>query len=100
MMFKLLDELKHAPSQVLASGAYDKASVRKGIRDINAEELILSPRDAKFHGKNDARDRAVLEILGLGNDKLARCIWGKLKRYNQRVIVETAFSNLKRPCGD
>jgi len=100
MTSKLLGQLKHGPSQVMADGAYDKAHARKGIRDINAEEIIPPPRNAKYHGKDDARDRAVLEILGLGNDKLARCIWGKLTGYNQRVLVETAFSSLKRLFGE
>ena len=100
MTSKLLGQLKHRPSQVMADGAYDKAHARKGIRDINAEEIIPPPRNAKHHGKNDARDRAVLEILGLGNDKLARSVWGKLTGYNQRVLVETAFSSLKRLFGE
>lgn len=100
MTSKLLGQLKHGPSQVMADGAYDKAGARKEVRAIKAQEIIPPPRNAKYHGKKDARDRAVLEILGLGNDKLARSIWGKLTGYNQRVLVETAFSSLKRVFGD
>lgn len=100
MTSKLLGQLKYRPRQVIADGAYDKAHARNGIRKINAQEIIPPPKNAKYHGKNDARDRAVLEILGLGNDKLARSIWGKLTGYNQRVLVETAFSSLKRLFGD
>jgi len=100
MTSKLLSQLKHRPRQVMADGAYDKANARNEIRKIKAQEIIPPPRNAKYHGKNDARDRAVLEILGLGNDKLARSIWGKLTGYNQRVLVETAFSSLKRLFGD
>ena len=76
----LLGQLKYRPSQVMADGAYDQAHARKEIGKINAQEIIPPPRNAKYHGKNDARDRAVLEILGLGNDKLARFIWSKLSR--------------------
>ena len=41
-----------------------------------------------------------MEIKGLGGDKLAREIWGKLTGYSRRALVETSFSRLKRLYGE
>ena len=81
-------------------GPMIEACARKSIKKRTSRALIPPPKNAKYHGRGDERDRAVLEILGLGNDKLARSVWGKLTGYNQRALVETAFSSLKRLFGD
>ena len=39
-------------------------------------------------------------IRGLGGDKTARSLWGKLTGYSRRALVETAFSRMKRLFGD
>ena len=100
MTDKLLSELKYRPKQVIADGAYDRACARKSIKKRKSQALIPPPKNAKYHGRGDERDRAILEILGLGADKLARSIWSKLTGYNRRVLVETAFSSFKRLFGE
>lgn len=96
----LMDQMKKSPKQVLADGAYDRQSARDEIKSRGAHPLIPPPKNAKYKSIDDERDRAILEILGLGGDKEARSLWGKLTGYNRRVLVETAFSSLKRLFGD
>lgn len=96
----LLDQIPGSPEEVLADGAYDRAQSRKAIKDRNAKSLIPPPKNAKYRGSEDERDQAILEIMGLGGDKEARSLWGRLTGYSRRVLVETAFSCLKRLFGD
>lgn len=95
----LMDQVK-APKQVLADGAYDRKAARDEIKSRGSNPIIPPPKNAKYKSINDERDRAILEILGLGGDKTARSLWGKLTGYNLRVLVETVFSSLKRLFGD
>ncbi|MBS4168974.1 hypothetical protein PARA125_001625 [Parachlamydia sp. AcF125] len=100
MAAPLLDQLTRSPKQVMADGGYDRQEARKVIKEKGAKPLILPPKNARYKFKNDERDIAILEILGLGGDRQARSLWGKLTGYNRRVLVETAFSSLKRLFGD
>ncbi len=42
-----------------------------------------------------ARNDAVCQIIGLGNDEEAMKIWKKLIGYHKRSLAETAFSRFK-----
>ena len=42
-----------------------------------------------------ARNDAICQIIGLGNDAEAIQLWKKLVGYHDRSLVETAFSRLK-----
>jgi hypothetical protein len=86
--------------KVIADGAYDGLSTRRIIRNKGAYPLIPPPRNARLRKDGEERNDALLEIRGLGGDKQGRRIWGKLKGYNWRVLVETAFSRFKRHYGD
>ncbi|PCI93022.1 hypothetical protein COB11_06020 [Candidatus Aerophobetes bacterium] len=94
----LLDEIKDKTKIVLADGAYDGA--RKEFEKRGIKGLVPPPRNARYRKSNNERDRAILEILGLGGDERARSLWGKLTCYNYRVLVETAFSRMKRLFGE
>ena len=63
--------------------------------------LILPQRNAVFHHDAppymEARNNAVLEILGLGGDDDARKLWKKLKDYHKRSLSETAMFRFKEP---
>ena len=85
---------------VIADGAYDRAKARRAVQKRNAIDLIPPPRNAKFRNDGSERDKALTLITGLGGDKQARSIWGKLVGYSKRSLVETAFSRLKRRYGD
>lgn len=96
----LLDQISASPKRVLADGAYDHKQAREAIRGRHAVPLIPPPKNARYRETEDERDRAILEIVGLGGDKEARSLWGKLSGYSRRVLIETTFSCLKRLFGD
>lgn len=97
---RLLKGVPGKIKQVLADGAYDRSSSRDTIKQMKAKALIPPPKNARYRGTNSERDQAIAVIRGLGGDKEARSIWGKLSGYSRRVLVETAFSRLKRLFGD
>ncbi len=43
----------------------------------------------------EARNKAILEILGFGSDEEARKLWKKLKGYHKRSLSETAMFRFK-----
>jgi len=91
----LLDQVHGSVKTVMADGGYDRAQSREVIRQKKLKALIPPPRNARHRRKNDDRDRAISEIKGLGGDEDARRLWGKLTGYNRRVLVESAFSQMK-----
>ena len=99
MTKNLLAQSGKRVKMVIADGAYDRAEARDAIHKAKARALIPPPRNAKVNGSDIGRDQAVLQIIGLGRDKEARSLWGKLTGYSQRALVETAFSRLKRSFG-
>jgi hypothetical protein len=42
------------------------------------------------------RTKRLLEILGLGGDKQAKSIWGKLTGYSKRATIESAIARWKK----
>ena len=96
----LLDQVHWGTNEVIADGAYDKTKTRTEIRKRGMPALIPPPKNARYKGKNDQRDLAVLAIQGLGGDADARSLWGKLTGYSKRALVETAFSSIKKVFGD
>ena len=94
--------MKKAPRSVRAAigdGAYDtwdcyKTAYQKG------QKLIVPPREGAVFNREEqlwqkARNDAVSQIIGLGNDEEAMKIWKKLVGYHKRSLAETAFSRLK-----
>ena len=100
MTKKLLNAVPNKTKLVIADGAYDRSSSREAIRQMKAKALIPPPKNARYRGTKSERDLAIAVIRGLGGDKEARSVWGKLLGYSRRVLVETAFSRLKRLFGD
>lgn len=96
----LLNQIEESIETVIADGAYDGKDVREEIRKRGAKALVPPPRNARLHGIDSNRDDAVLIIRGLGNDKIAKSIWGKFTGYSIRALVETAFSRMKRLFGE
>lgn len=85
---------------VIADGAYDGRSSRDKIKEQKAHALIPPPKNARVWGRDIERDDAIRIIAGLGGDKEAKSLWGKLTGYSARALVETAFSRFKRIFGD
>jgi len=96
----LLEKSGKRVKKVIADGAYDREGCRNIIKDRGAIALIPPPKNAKFRGDGGERDEALRLITGLGGDKQAKSIWGKLTGYSIRALVETAFSRFKRCFGD
>lgn len=90
----LLDQVRGRVKTVLADGAYDGARMQIELR--GAKAIIPPPRNARFKKNGSSRDQSILEIFKLGGDEIARSVWGKLTGYSKRVLVETAFSRIKR----
>jgi len=97
---RLFDDIPNRIKSVMADGAYDGKKCRDKIKKRKAKELIPPPRNARYRRTDSDRDQAIAAIRGLGGDKEARSIWGKLSGYNQRVLVESEFSRKKRLFGD
>ncbi|MGE3557304.1 MAG: IS5 family transposase [Candidatus Obscuribacterales bacterium] len=95
----LLNQVKGKVKGVLADGAYDERSARDQVKARGAKAHIPPPRNGRLRGDPD-RDEALRIMHGLGNDRTARSIWGKLTGYSKRSLVETAFSRMKRVFGD
>jgi hypothetical protein len=100
MVKNLLRTISNRVRLVIADGAYDRRGCRDAIKQVKAKSLIPLPKNARYRFSNSERDQAIVAIRGLGGDKEARSVWGKLSGYSRRALVETAFSRFKRHFGD
>jgi hypothetical protein len=96
---KLLKKAPRSVKRVIGDGAYDTWDCYKNAYE-NGQKLIVPPRaGAIFNEKEEpwqqARNDAILQIIGLGNDEEAIKLWKKLVGYHDRSLVETAFSRFK-----
>ena len=61
---------------------------------------LLTPPQKNARKRNEPwlkqRNNRLLEILGLGGDKEAKSLWGKLTGYSKRVTVESAIARWKK----
>lgn len=100
MTKSLLDQVPGRIKEVIGDGGYDRNEARNEIRKKKAKALIPPPKNARYKNSESERDKAILEIQGLGNTREGRTLWGKLTGYNRRVLVESTMSRLKRLFGD
>ena len=90
---------------VYGDGAYDTKSFYHAVGSKGGKVIVPPRKGAIVHENLPARsplksrNKAILEILGLGGDDLARSLWKKLKGYHKRSLVETWFSRFKRILG-
>lgn len=84
---------------VKGDGAYDTKKVRECASNKGARVLIPPKRNGKISEGNIERNQALQEIRGLGGDEVGKRLWGKLTGYSKRVLVETAFSRMKKIFG-
>lgn len=94
--------LRRAPKTVkrtYGDGAYDRATCY--LENFNhGSTLIVPPRRNGQYQMNvpeylEERNKALLEIRGLGGDDHARKLWKKLKRYHRRSLAETGMYRFK-----
>lgn len=89
--------------RVYGDGAYDTQEFYRAVGEKGGEVVVPPRRGGTLHGEKSSfqtRDKAILEILGLGGDDEARMLWKKLKGYHIRSLVETWISRFKRILGD
>lgn len=98
---KVLKRANRRKGKVLFDGIADSLRCYQLARRYNKQLLTPPKRGAVlrkeegFKGRNDA----VRIIRGLGNDQVARSVWGKLIGYNRRVVIESMMSRWKRLYG-
>lgn len=102
---KLMEMAPKGIKRVYGDGAYDGIDFRRSVCSRGAEVIVPPPGDATVHPEAgeralQERNEAVLQIMGLGQDDLARKIWKKLKGYHTRSLVETAMYRLKQLTGE
>jgi hypothetical protein len=92
-----LQETNKRKGQVLIDGIADSGRCYELTQKYN-KELITPPKQGAVIRKEDCyrrRNEAVKLIRGLGGDRVARSIWGKLVGYNRRVEVESMMARWK-----
>lgn len=96
---KLLRKAPRSVERSIGDGAYDTWDCYKEAYE-KGQKLIVPPREgAVLNQENEpwkkARNDAINEIIGLGNNEDAIRLWKRLVGYHERSIVETAFSRFK-----
>lgn len=92
-----LEESSKKKGKVLIDGIGDSGKCYELAQKHN-KELITPPKQGAVIRKEESyrkRNEAVKIIRGLGGDKLARSIWGKLMGYNRRVEIESMIARWK-----
>lgn len=87
--------------KLLMDGAGDNSWLYKLCFEEGVDLLTPPQKNARKHSEPWMRERnnRLLQILGLGGDKIAKSIWGKLSGYSKRVTVESAIARWKRLYG-
>jgi hypothetical protein len=96
-----LKRMNRRKGKVLIDGIGDSRRCYALARKYN-KALLTPPKMGAVLRKEkelESRNDAVQIIRGLGNDRMARVIWGKLIGYNRRVVVESMISRWKRLYG-
>ena len=98
---KALQKGNRRKGKVLFDGIADSLRCYRLARKYN-KRLLTPPKKGAVLRKEEEfveRNDAVKIIRGLGNDLIAKSIWGKLVGYNRRVIIESMISRWKRLYG-
>lgn len=82
-------------------GAADSSKIYR-LLDKQGINLLTPPQSNAVLRKEPwlkKRNERILQILGLGGDKLARTLWAKLCGYSKRATVESAIARWKKLFG-
>lgn len=98
---KVLRKANRRKGKVLFDGIADSLRCYRLARKYNKRLLTPPKKGAVLRREEDlvGRNDAVRIIRGLGNDQVAKSIWGKLVGYNRRVVIESMMSRWKRLYG-
>jgi len=101
------DFLEVAPETVercYGDGAYDTEGCYKASSKHGSKLITPPQRNAAYRQNAPAlmedRNKAYLEVLGLGGDEEARKLWKMLKGYHRRSLAETAMFRFKQLFGN
>ncbi len=102
---EMLEKTPKSIERIYGDKAYDRFKFRRLVHSRGAESIIPPCRNGKVHRKTmdggiEERNKAIMQIVGLGGDELARKLWKKLKGYHKRSLVETTMYRLKQLTGD
>jgi len=88
-------------SMIRLDGAADSSALYRLLWERGIDLLTPPQKNARKREEPwlQARTNRLLEILGLGGDKEAKSLWGKLSGYSKRVTVESAIARWKRLFG-
>jgi Transposase DDE domain len=94
--------LKQAPKTVkrtYGDGAYDRAICYQANFSHGSTLIVPPQKNARYHMNVpehlEMRNKALLEIKGLGGDDDARKLWKNLKGYHRRSLAETGMYRFK-----
>ena len=94
---KALKETNRRKGKVFIDGIADSRKCYELTQRYN-KELITPPKKGAVIRKEECyqrRNEAVRIIRGLGGDRLAKSLWGKLMGYNRRVEIESTIARWK-----
>lgn len=94
---EILDKRKGI-KRFLMDGAADSSKLYRDCWERNIDLLTRPPTNARKnnHPWMQNRNKRLAEIRGLGGDKIAKSLWGKLSGYSKRVTVESAIARWKK----
>jgi hypothetical protein len=98
---KALKRANRRKGKVLFDGIADSLRCYKQSSRYNKQLLTPPKKGAIFREEPEleSRNDALRIIRGLGNDQIAKSMWGKLVGYNRRVEIESMISRWKRIYG-
>jgi len=98
---KALKKANRRKGKVLFDGIADSLRCYQQSSRHNKQLLTPPKKGAVFREEPEleSRNDAVRIIRGLGNDQIAKSVWGKLVGYNRRVEIESMISRWKRIYG-
>lgn len=98
-MPKMIQRAPKSVKNIIGDGAYDTFDCYKASHTLGGK-LLTPPREGSVPKEDpepweEERNRAIFEIIGLGNGEAGKKLWKRLRGYHLRSLVETAFSRLK-----
>lgn len=94
--------IERAPKTIkrtYGDGAYDHGICYRANFNHGSSPIIPTRRNAQYTVNApdhlQERNKAFLEIKGLGGDDIARKLWKKLKDYHRRSLAETGMYRFK-----
>lgn len=103
MMPKMIRRAPKSVKNMIGDGAYDTFDCYKACHNRGGK-LLTPPREGAVPKEDpepweEERNRAIYEIIGLGNGESGKKLWKRLKGYHLRSFVETTFSRFKEIFG-